>query len=454
MDIIERTEEILNPDLPIIERIGRMARICYKVEGEQKFDVDCRIIKKCIKEGHESILEHGAISVFINPEITEDAKKLADLSKSKTPYSFDILWRIAGTDAQSKYIEDFSDPELFSKFNREFNTGDTRQIPMPCKVGDVRAWRQVIRERIYLASGSGDQCQYIMTLKLLEQLDKVDGAHILFGDIVEEMNKALKDENVRKRLLPGGCKIECPKGTKEGDQYTLQSVCDYYFKVRNSIYAAEASSCASMSVIITTDRATTHQLVRHRKNVAYSQESQRYVNYGKKGCRCVEPCIDPTRVTKFKVNQDGTLDKKCDAYKTWKKSMETAFDNYNQLLELGLPPESARGVLPNDTATVIGVTWLRPATYCNLNFWRLDQHAQYSIRTMLFRIMLKAFELHHPYMETMPFNLSMNWLKMMKDQNVLPSNERIDKMITFRKALRAKLEELRKQARQEQAAEK
>lgn len=442
MQIIKRSEEILDPNMSIVQRIARLARICYKVEGEQTYEVDKRIIKKCIEQGHESVLEHGAISVFINPEITEDSKKLSAFSKSKTPYSYDILWRIAATDAQNKYIEEFNDPDVFSKFNREFETGDASRRALPCKLGDVRAWRQVIRERIFLSSQTGDQAQYLLTLKLLQTLDHVDGDHLLFGDLVDDMNKALKDPNVRQRLLPGECKLPLKDGDTEGDQYTVQSVSDFYFNERNTIYAAEASPLASMSVIITTDRATTHQLVRHRKNVAYSQESQRYVNYDKKGCRCVEPCIDPTRVTTFKVNQDGSLDKDSDAYKVWKESMGAAFSHYSKLLELGLPPESARGVLPNDTATVIGVTWLRPATYVNLNYWRLDKHAQFSIRSMLYRIMLNAFEMHHPFMESIPLHISRKWLVNMKEQNILESSERIDKMIAFRDALAAKLKEL------------
>ena len=45
---------------------------------------------------------------------------------------------------------------------------------------------------------------------------------------------------------------------------------------------------ASVTVRIICDRACSHQLVRHRL-AAYSQESQRYCNYGKKGFQFIAP---------------------------------------------------------------------------------------------------------------------------------------------------------------------
>lgn len=44
----------------------------------------------------------------------------------------------------------------------------------------------------------------------------------------------------------------------------------------------------SVTVIVTVDRGVSHEWVRHRI-AAYSQESTRYVNYGKRGCKFILP---------------------------------------------------------------------------------------------------------------------------------------------------------------------
>jgi len=86
------------------------------------------------------------------------------------------------------------------------------------------------------------------------------------------------------------------------------------------------------SVRLTCDRATSHQVVRHRL-CAFSQESQRYVAYREK-----LSVIDPG----FK--DETILD-------NWQKFMEVTAMIYKQALDSGEKPEVARAVLPNCVAT-------------------------------------------------------------------------------------------------------
>lgn len=434
MQIVPREEEILDPNLPIIERIGKMARLCYKVESEPSLDVDCRIIKKCIESGHESILEHGVISVFINPEITEDSKRFAQYTKSKTPFGLRTLWDYAMTDACNKYLESFHDVDIYDKWKVIHNIDDQERKMLPVVVGDVRAWRQVMRERFFMSIQQGDKLQYILCLKVLHELDKVDGMHVLFGDLVNDQNEILQDAERRKRML---FETEVATDEKGNPVWNVKNIVDFYFKEINTVIATTASASASMSVIITTDRATTHQLVRHRKNVAYSQESQRYVNYGKKGCCAVPMVIDPKKA-KDGVKVDpitGEIQEGCPVYDVWKTSVEESFENYEKLLEMGVPTESARGVLPNDAKTKIGITWMRHSGFMNFNFWRLDSHAQYAIRAMAFRIVYKAFKMHHQFMSSVPYNIVMKWLNAMIEQNVIEDKEDVKKIMKEREQL-------------------
>lgn len=100
----------------------------------------------------------------------------------------------------------------------------------------------------------------------------------------------------------------------------------------------------SLSFIITTDRAVTHQLVRHRL-CAFSQESQRFCNYslGKFGNKVlyIKPC-------RFDTWAEA-------AQSEFLNSLQNSTNAYFELLKSGRP-EEARAVLPNACKTQIGVT--------------------------------------------------------------------------------------------------
>jgi len=86
-------------------------------------------------------------------------------------------------------------------------------------------------------------------------------------------------------------------------------------------------------------RAMTHQLVRHRI-ASYTQQSQRYVTYD-----TLEKYVTPPSVSdneKAKKIFDGMLEKISETYK--------------KLLNLGIPKEDARFILPNAAKTNIIVT--------------------------------------------------------------------------------------------------
>ena len=88
---------------------------------------------------------------------------------------------------------------------------------------------------------------------------------------------------------------------------------------------------------ITCDRSISHQIVRHRA-MSFSQESQRYCNYGKKGLKIIESGL-------------------CG----WRRILlhsAVRFSElvYNGLLKCKVKPQQARLVLPNITKTEIMVT--------------------------------------------------------------------------------------------------
>ncbi len=142
---------------------------------------------------------------------------------------------------------------------------------------------------------------------------------------------------------------------------------------------------ASITAIIVCSRACSHQLVRHRI-AAYSQESQRYCNYGKKESLLVicPPGIGliPGDYESYgtMIRQGGVTIDLSTRQTQWVHHINWAYNEYKRELADGLKPEDARYVLPNATKTELAVTF-------NLRQWRhvfkeraLNRHAQWEIR--------------------------------------------------------------------------
>ena len=153
----------------------------------------------------------------------------------------------------------------------------------------------------------------------------------------------------------------------------------------------------SITVKIIGDRSMSHQLVRHRIG-AYSQESQRYCDYGKLGFQVIcPPSIANLPLGKYFRSQELVAERRpsywigpdykgCgsdDKARWWLDSIWRAYQSYTALRRADVPPEDARSVLPNATKTEVVTTY-------NLRQWRhvfveraLNKHAQWQIRGIL-----------------------------------------------------------------------
>lgn len=103
---------------------------------------------------------------------------------------------------------------------------------------------------------------------------------------------------------------------------------------------------ASATMRITTDRGISHEIVRHRIGMSYSQESTRYVRYN-----------DDTEF----INAFGI--ESAPARAVWTLVMNISAAAYACLIAMGVSPQWARSVLPSSTKTEIVVTG-------NLRAWR------------------------------------------------------------------------------------
>lgn len=103
------------------------------------------------------------------------------------------------------------------------------------------------------------------------------------------------------------------------------------------------------TVIARVDRGVSHEWVRHRVG-SYTQESTRFVNYGKKEMEFIRP------EGLVAADVDGC------AHTLWMSQIMEAEAVYLDMLR-DVTPQVARSVLPNALATTIAVTY-------NLRSWR------------------------------------------------------------------------------------
>ena len=122
-------------------------------------------------------------------------------------------------------------------------------------------------------------------------------------------------------------------------------------------------------------RALTHQLVRHRI-ASYSQQSQRY-------CEFKDGVFDYVVPNKVKTNPE--------ALQVFEDMMKRDAEAYKKLVDLGLPAEDARSVLPNACCTNIVVT-MNIRSFMHFCNERLCTCAQTEIRDMAKKMAQQAGE--------------------------------------------------------------
>lgn len=124
-------------------------------------------------------------------------------------------------------------------------------------------------------------------------------------------------------------------------------------------------------------RALTHQLVRHRM-ASYNQQSQRYVTFKD----------EPEFILPQSVVDAGAQEK-------FDEAVQAAFDAYRNLVDLGVPAEDARYLLPNACETKIVVTMNMRELHHFFNV-RCCNRAQWEIRELACK-MLELVKPSAPY---------------------------------------------------------
>ncbi len=145
--------------------------------------------------------------------------------------------------------------------------------------------------------------------------------------------------------------------------YPLHEEVNVWLKKHNSMLFFDSW----IPVIIITNRAISHQLVRYRKEVVYLQASQRFIKF--------HDDVD------F-ISPDVYFDLDDKMYSVWLASMEGAEQDYIHCLSQGYSAQAARLFLPNSAATKL-IMYASSATWKHVFEQRLTKEADPMIRELL-----------------------------------------------------------------------
>jgi thymidylate synthase (FAD) len=215
-----------------------------------------------------------------------------------------------------------------------------------------------------------------------------------------EGSKAPVGQLLDKRLLKTSDRAEFWAEKRKGniDEKLLKTVLA-------NVHSSVLEHC-TISVVVTTNKGCSHEWVRHRVGVAYSQESSRYCNYSK------DKFGNKVAMLKPYFYKDSKL------YGIWETGVRRAAAGYFVMLKEGGTTEEARELLPNSTKTEITVTYNIGAWRHFLNL-RASQKAHPEIRRMAM-VLLREFS------TTMPVLFVDIMAKHFKPTDHFPGNEDVE----------------------------
>lgn len=315
--IVEPSAEVLLPTDDYMSFLERCTRTCYKSEDRICEGSAEKLLSKVVKGyKHLSVTEHANCIIDI---------VLADVTEVLQPAKTLALILNAGIIGHKHAV---------ALFSSRASSPDSSTLRLS---GNIRMWRELIDSPISeelrcILQGSLNKCWPFFF--------EDDGA---------------RPKNNSRTYLQLSNPLACEVSHEERIKH------------------------CTLTVKIVCDRTTSHQLVRHRMG-SYSQESQRYCNYGKKGFQFIVP-----HALRFNtIAKTYFID-----------SARQSYSEYTALLKLGVKPEDARGVLPGCTKTELMVTY-------TLDMWKHffkhrghNKKAQHQIRHL-------ALDIERQFSELMP----------------------------------------------------
>ena len=296
MRVVNQSAQIMVPESPMkhIEKIGR---VCYKSEDKIDDGTDRKFVKILYDHKHHAMLEHYRFILEIIPTYFHELIEAE-------PRHIEFTAREIGVNMEEQYcriksIRDEPIRHIVCKHDRfliSFNARALMELP--------------------------DRCRNI---KSEEQYCRI---------------KSIRDELIRHIVR----KYDCHElfGVSRDDHTLLSAPVNFIENNPKAMFAEEWRIHGWASVHMITDRGITHEIVRHREETSFAQESTRYCNYSK---------------DKF-GNEITVIDQGFDDGEKlfWQWACTKAEECYFKLLDRDITPQMARSVLPTCLKTEIVMT--------------------------------------------------------------------------------------------------
>lgn len=136
----------------------------------------------------------------------------------------------------------------------------------------------------------------------------------------------------------------------------------YEYMRANPAHESVIEHCKA-TVVFTTNRGATHELVRHRLS-SITQESTRYCDYNKGKFGKNITVIARTNWGNVQRDDNPEEEQFAEIRRVWEHTIQECEKGYLRLRQLGVPAQIARDLLPHATKADIGMT-------ANFREWRL-----------------------------------------------------------------------------------
>lgn len=185
--------------------------------------------------------------------------------------------------------------------------------------------------------------RFLISFNARSLINMVEDSHCADYGYLPMSVSGLRDELIGHICRSYGCYELF--GRLKGDQILLSTGVDFIPNSPDAMSEKEWRRHGWKSVHFITDRGISHELVRHREETSFAQESTRYCNYGaNKFGREITVVDQFDRHTEY------------NSWSHWYNACEKSEDEYFNLLDMGVKPQMARSVLPTCLKTEIVIT--------------------------------------------------------------------------------------------------
>lgn len=337
----------------ITEHLEKCGRTCYRSEDRITPDSADKFVRKICRKNHVSVLEHEGLT--------------ARIVCSRAASHQLVRHRIAAYCLSG-------DTEVVAF------TASKRRSPKRWTLKQLYEWSsdpkrkgrlQLIRLR------SVDNEGRLVPGKIRKVFDS--GEQEVF-EVKTRFGRSIKATAKHRFLTDDGWKPLA--AIKVGDKLFSNGLPAYKNPAVMSVFQDEIVSITPAGLEHTYDiemEGPNHNFVANGLVVHNSQESMRYVNYGKRGLQVICPPsigVPPGEYTEYGIGGRGLSQIQID----WLCCVEMCYTEYLRELDQGVRPEDARFVLPHACKTEVIATY-------NMRTWRhvieergLNKHAQWEIR--------------------------------------------------------------------------